>query len=127
MNSIMMTPVSTETPKSARKPTAEETEKLVWVMNKRQRAADGGHDDGDQNEHGPLEGAEHGVEDEEDGQHGDGNDDGHALVGALLALVFAGPLEVIAGGQATFLLTLPMASSTVEPRSRPRTEYLMAM
>ena len=65
----------------------------------RQRAADGGHDDGDQNEHGPLGGAEHGVEDEEDGQHGDGNDDGHALVGALLAFVFAGPLEVIAGGQ----------------------------
>jgi hypothetical protein len=33
MNSIMITPVSTETPKSARKPTAEDTEKLVWVMN----------------------------------------------------------------------------------------------
>ena len=33
MNSIMMTPVSTETPKSARNPTAEETEKLVWVRN----------------------------------------------------------------------------------------------
>ena len=34
MNSIMMTPVCTETPKSARKPTAEETEKLVCVRNK---------------------------------------------------------------------------------------------
>ncbi len=80
-----------------------------------------------ENEHRPLGGAEHGVEDEEDGQDGDGNHDGHALVGALLAGVFAGPLEVIARRQLNVILTLPIASSTVEPRSRPLTEYLMAM
>ncbi len=34
MNSIMMTPVSTETPNSARNPTADETEKLVCVRNR---------------------------------------------------------------------------------------------
>ena len=34
MNSIMMTPVSTETPNSARNPTADETEKLVPVRNR---------------------------------------------------------------------------------------------
>ena len=33
MNSIMITPTCTETPKSARNPTAEETEKLVPVRN----------------------------------------------------------------------------------------------
>jgi hypothetical protein len=33
MNSIMMTPVCTETPNSARKPTADETEKFVCVRN----------------------------------------------------------------------------------------------
>ena len=32
-------------------------------------------------------------------KHGDGNHDGHALVGALLAGVFAGPFQVIAGWQ----------------------------
>ncbi len=100
MNSIMMTPVSTETPKSARKPTAEETEKLVWVRKSASGPPMEAMMTDDQNQHGPLERAEHGVEDEEDGQHGDGHDDGHALVGALLAFVFAGPLEVIAGGQA---------------------------
>ena len=33
MNSIMMTPTCTETPNSARKPTADDTEKLVPVRN----------------------------------------------------------------------------------------------
>ena len=72
----------------------------------RQRAADGGHDDRNQNQHGPLVGAEHGVENQEDGQHRDGNDEGHALVGALLAFVFAGPLQVVAGGQSDVVLHL---------------------
>ena len=64
-----------------------------------ERAADGGHEDADEDEQSPLGGAEHGVEDEEDDDAGDGNDDGHALVGALLAFVFAGPLEVVADGE----------------------------
>ena len=59
-----------------------------------------------QDEHGPLVRAEHGVEDEENDQNGDGNDEGHALVGALLARVFAGPLQVIAGGQLHVVLDL---------------------
>ena len=35
-----------------------------------------------------------------------GNDDGHALVGALLAFVLAGPLEVVAGGQLDVVVDL---------------------
>jgi ABC-type uncharacterized transport system ATPase component len=117
----------TETPKSARKPTAEETEKLVCVRNSASGPPMEAMTTLIRISMAHFEGAEHGVEDEKNGQHGDGNDDRHALVGALLALVFAGPLQVIAGGQLHVVLTLAMASSTVEPRSRPRTEYLMAM
>ena len=55
---------------------AEEGEKAdsgrdreVGVREKqRQRPADGSHDHGDQNQHRPLEGAEHGVKNEEDRQ-----------------------------------------------------------
>ncbi len=52
--------------------------------------------------------------------------DEQALVGALLALVFAFPVDVIAAGNLTCSLTFLIASSTVLPRSRPRTLYLMA-
>ena len=57
-------------------------------------------------EHGPFVGAEHGVKDEENRQDGDGNHHRHALVGALLACVFAGPLQVVAGGQIDVVLHL---------------------
>ena len=45
---------------------------------------------------------------------------------ALLALVFAGPIDVVAFRQFHLPVHLAMASSTVLPRSRPRTLYLMA-
>ena len=47
-------------------------------------------------------------------------------VGAFRARVFAGPLQIIAGRQFHFVIHSRMASSTVLPRSRPRTLYLMA-
>ena len=64
-----------------------------------ERAADGGHEDRAHDEQGPLERAEHDVEDEEDANQRDRNDNCQAGVGALLALVFAGPLGVVSGGQ----------------------------
>ena len=70
------------------------------------RTAHGGHDDRDQDEHGPLEGTEHGVQDEKDNKNGDWNDYVHALVGALLTLVLTGPLEVIASRQLHILIYL---------------------
>ncbi len=42
---------------------------------------------------------EHGVEEDEDEQDGDGQDEHEAARGALLALVFAGPVDLVAGGQ----------------------------
>ena len=75
MHSSMMTPVWTETPKSARKPTPEETLKWVPVNEQREQAAERGDGDVGEDEHGPLEGAEHGVEDDEDEQDGERADD----------------------------------------------------
>ena len=43
MYSSMMTPVCTETPKSARKPTPEDTLKWVPVMQQREQTAERGH------------------------------------------------------------------------------------
>ena len=100
MYSSMMTPVCTETPKRARKPTAEETEKLVWVRN----SANGP----------PMEAImtearirrahlkERNIvvsRIRKMPKNRDGDDDGHPFICALLTLVFAGPLEVIAGRQ----------------------------
>ena len=64
---------------------------------------------------------------QEDHQHRDRNDNCHALVGAFLALVFAGPLQVISGGQFDVVLNLLDGLFHRGARSRPRTEYLMAM
>jgi len=71
-----------------------------------QWSTDGGHDNADKNEQRPLVRAEHGVKDEKDGDHGDWNNNCHSLVGALLALVFAGPLGMIAGRQLHIVLDL---------------------
>jgi hypothetical protein len=54
MYSSMMTPVCTETPKSASKPTSDETLKLLCVINQRQQAADAGHGDSGKNQSAHL-------------------------------------------------------------------------
>ena len=46
--------------------------------------------------------------------------------GALLAFVFAFPVDVVAARELDLGVTFAMASSTALPRSRPRTLYLMA-
>ena len=60
-----------------------------------QRSPNGSHDDADQDQQRPLEGAGHGAENQKDHQYGDGNDERHAFVGALLAFVFASPFGMI--------------------------------
>ncbi len=94
-----MTPVSTETPKRARKPTPVETLKLVCVSSSASRPPTGRHGYGAEDEQRPFAGVEHHVEDDEDEDERDGEDEHQAARGALLALVFAGPVDFVAGGK----------------------------
>jgi hypothetical protein len=59
-----------------------------------------------EDEERPLERAEHAIQDHEDKQNGDGEDELKAARAALLALVFAGPIEVIADGKLDLLVDL---------------------
>src|SRR5579863_5119350 len=63
------------------------------------QAADGRDRDIRHDQGRPFHRLEHGVEDDEDDQNGDGQHDQQARVGPLLAGVFALPFEVISGGQ----------------------------
>ena len=121
-----MTPVSTDTPKSARKPTPEETLKCVPVASKREQPADGSNGNVGENQASPFGRTEHGVKNDEDDEDRDGQDDHQALLRSFLAFVLAGPIDVIADRKFDTSCTTFMASSTVLPRSRPRTLYLMA-
>ena len=95
MYSSMMTPVCTETPKSARKPTPEETLKWVPVTKSASNPPMLRHGDGGENQHGPFRRAEHRIEDDEDEQDRQRNDNEQPRVGAYFALVFAFPPDVI--------------------------------
>jgi len=59
----------------------------------RKRTADRGHDYRCQNEHCPLEGAEHRVENKKNPQNRDRNDDRHALIGAFLGFRIRRPTQ----------------------------------
>ena len=65
----------------------------------REQAADWRHGDVDEDEQRPLAGVEHRVEDDEDEDERDGQHEHEAAGGALLALVLAGPVDLVAGGQ----------------------------
>ena len=71
MYSSMMTPVCTDTPKSARKPTPEATLKNVCGDQESHQPADARHGHRGKNQQGPFGRAEHGVENDEDEQDGD--------------------------------------------------------
>ena len=101
-----MTPVCTDTPKSARKPTPEATLKKVCGKQKSQQPADACHSHRDQNEQGPFGRAKHGVENDEDEQDGDRNDHQQSGFGSHLAFVFSHPFEVIASRQVHILVDL---------------------
>ena len=58
--------------------------------------------------------------------HGDGNNQGQTRIGTFSASIFTGPLQVIAGRELHFMIDAVIASSTVLPKSRPRTLYLIA-
>src|ERR1700687_2112451 len=62
---------------------------------KGQQPTDTRHRNIGENQKRPLEGLEHGVQDDEDQQNGDGQHDKQAFVCALLALVFSSPINVI--------------------------------
>ena len=94
-----MTPVCTDTPNSARKPTPEETLKLVPVNQKSQQTANGSDGNVRHNQQRPFEGLEHRVKNDEDDEDGDREYDQQALVGSLLACVFSLPIDVISEGQ----------------------------
>ena len=106
MYSSIMTPVCTETPNSARKPTPEETLKLVCVDQKSEQTADGRHGNVDENEDRPLAGVEHGVKNDEDSDDGDGQHKHQPARGALLALVLAGPVDLVARWQLNLIVYL---------------------
>ena len=128
MYSTMITPICTETPNRARKPMPEETLKWVPVNSSAKQPADRRHDHVHQNQAGPLDDWNMRVEDHEDQQDRDRDDDRQARLATLLAFVLAGPVDACSpAGSLTCSFTLAIASSTVLPRSRPRTLYLMAM
>src|ERR1700679_2282653 len=68
------------------------------------QAADRGDGYVGKHQQGPLEGAEHAVEDHEDEKDGDGKNHHETTGAALLAGVLAGPVEVIAGGKLYLLI-----------------------
>ena len=127
MYSSMMTPVCTETPKSARKPTPEETLKCVPVISSASRPPMGAIAMLTMISNAHLKELNMVYRMMKMMKNRDGQDDQQARIGALLAGVFSLPIEGVAGGSLTCSLTFFMASSTVLPRSRPRTLYLMAM
>ncbi len=106
MYSSMITPVITETPNSARNPMPEETLKLVLVKYSASDAADGRHGDRHQNQAGPFHRSEHGIEDQVNDQQRQRDDHHEPPLGALLAGVFAGPIDVVAGWQLHLLIHL---------------------
>src|ERR1035438_8222030 len=65
----------------------------------RQNPADRRHGDRNQDEAGPFHGGEHGIQNQEDYQKRQRNDQRQPLLGALLRLVFAGPLQAISRRQ----------------------------
>src|SRR5208337_64688 len=60
-----------------------------------ERAADGRQRHVGENEQSPFEGAEHRVENDKNQQDGQGHNDKEPLLGALLALVFTFPINVV--------------------------------
>src|SRR5271170_3744326 len=64
-----------------------------------EEAAEGSHRDVDEDEQGPLAGVEHGVKDDEDEEDGNRQNQHQSSRRPLLALVLAGPVDLVAGGQ----------------------------
>ena len=65
----------------------------------REQAADRRHGDVRENQGGPLCSVEHGVENDEDDQNGDGQNDQKAPTGPLLARVLSSPIDAVARRQ----------------------------
>src|ERR1017187_7306192 len=72
----------------------------------RDQASDGRESEIQQHQEAPLEGAEHGVQHQHDYQDGERDHDRQATIGALLALVLAGPLQRVALRQLHFAIHL---------------------
>jgi hypothetical protein len=106
MYSSMMTPVWTETPKSARKPTPEETLKNVPVNRRAIVPPKGAKSDIHHDEQCPLDRTEHEVEKDEDQKDRDGNHEEQPGLSSFLALVLSRPVEVIATRQFHLLVHL---------------------
>ena len=101
MYSIMITPVCTETPKSARNPTPDETLKCVPVSNSASRSAERRHRDVREHQQRPFERVEHRVQDDQDDEDRDRHDNRQSPLRSLLALVLARPIDVVPGGSLT--------------------------
>ena len=67
-------------------------------------ASDRRHGDRHQNETGPFHGSEHGVQDHENDQEGERNHDRQPSLCALLARIFARPVDAISGRQLHLLV-----------------------
>ena len=89
MYSSMMTPVCTDTPKSARKPMPEDTLKCVPVSRSASNPPMRRHGDHGQNQQRPLGGAKHRVENDEDDEDRQRHDDREPRLGALAALSYS--------------------------------------
>src|SRR5277367_1741914 len=104
MYSSMITPVCTETPKRARKPTPEETLKFVCVMSSASNPPIRGHRDVRRNQGGPLTRVEHRIEDREDQKDGDRKYQEQPPLRAFLALILSGPVNVVSRRQRYLLV-----------------------
>ena len=76
------------------------------VNEQRQNTSEGSHQHVYQVQQRPLEGAESAVNDHEDEEDRDGNDQHEPRCGSLLALVFALPVDVVAGRQLDLCIDL---------------------
>ena len=104
MYSTMITPISTDTPISARKPSPDETLKCVPVSSRLIKPPRGEQTHHRQDQPHPLPRLEGRIQNERHQQDRDGNDHRQPLVGTLLALVLAGPVQVVTFRQLHFLM-----------------------
>ena len=74
---------------------------------------------------GCRDGIEQGVEQHHDQQQAEGNDNRKPLLGFNQSAELTRPFQAVAFLQLHFLAMRACASATVDPRSRPRTLYLI--
>ncbi len=102
-----MTPVSTDTPKSAKNPTPEDTLRCVPVSSSASNPPIGAIATFAQNQRRPFRRPKHHVQNNENHQQRNRHHNRQPPLRSLLALILAGPIDVIADRQFHLLLHQP--------------------